>query len=81
MKLTDNLVRKVGSDKLLHFLIAGWLTQVGALINWETSLIIAILVITLNYFKEIKWDTKADMQDLYMAIAGSFLAFILQFLL
>lgn len=81
MKLTNDLVKKVGSDKLLHFLIAGWATQIGTLMCWQMALFIGLLIIGLNYFKEVRWDDKADMKDLYAAIAGVAIAFVLQFIL
>ena len=81
MKLTDNIVEKVGSDKLLHFLVAGWFTQIGSLINWQVAFAAMLIIIGLNYLKEIKWDSVTDYKDLYAAMAGSTLAFLIQFII
>lgn len=80
MKLTDNLVKVIGYDKLLHFLIAGWATQIGTVFDWWIALIIAFVILALNYLKEKYWDSKFDILDLIAAFAGCAIAFIIQWI-
>lgn len=80
MKLTDKIVNTFGGDKLLHLLVAGWVTQIGTLINWWAALLIAIAVIGLNFVKEKYWDNVFDIKDLIAAGVGSFIAFVIQFI-
>lgn len=81
MKLTNLIVKKFGSDKLLHFLIAGWGAQIGTLINIPCGIIIALIIILLNWVKEKYWDSAFDIKDLVAAILGATLAIILACLL
>lgn len=81
MKFTDSLIKKFGYDKLLHFVIAGWLTQITTLIGWPYAILMIVFIMVISYFKEDRWDTQKDFKDLYAAALGCLIAFCLQFLL
>lgn len=81
MKLTDSLIKKFGQDKLLHFVVAGWLTQIATLAGWPYALVTMIIIVVLSYFKEVRWDNTCDFKDLYAALLGCLIAFLLQILL
>lgn len=81
MKLTNKLVEKFGYDKLLHFLLSGWLTQIGTLANWWVGLLVIAIIIGLSYCKEKMWDTIADNKDIYAAIIGCSIAYLLSFVI
>ena len=37
MKLIDNIINKFGSDKMLHFLVGGYLTCLCGLFGWVNN--------------------------------------------
>ena len=77
MKITDKLIDKFGSDKLLHFLVAGWLTQIATLLGFPCTIIVICLILLFSIIKEKLWDSTFDLKDIYAAILGSFVALLL----
>lgn len=76
MKLTNFLVDKFGSDKLLHFLVTSWLVSEAKFFG--TIPMIFILVIILGFIKEFILDEKFDLHDI---IASSFLGGLISVIL
>jgi hypothetical protein len=79
-KLTNYLVDKLGSDKLLHFAFGGYITtcinNILTPINlgWWMLLIYLIgpiLVLVLSEIKEHKLDQEVDHRDTLFAMLGS----------
>jgi hypothetical protein len=82
MKELDNLIQKVGNDKVLHFLGGGFICsfisfivilQESGLTAWEkvsTVLIGTVFVLILSVLKEIIADDKADWMDVLASILG-----------
>ena len=82
MKELDDLIKKVGNDKVLHFLGGGWIAQLsllyqffrrGDLDSWGkiSCVIIGTTVVAfLSVVKEIIMDDKADWFDVLASIAG-----------
>ena len=82
MKELDDLIKKVGNDKVLHFLGGGWICAVitfvsilqeGDLDSWGkiSCVIIGTTVVAfLSVVKEIIMDDKADWFDVLASIAG-----------
>lgn len=87
MKLTDNLVNKIGQDKLLHFLFSGMIASLimiiytvgGVSCIWLSYLIavIATLLITaLAYIKELYFDKEFDIKDIVYSVLGTIPVYI-----
>ncbi len=64
MKLTDAIVNRIGSDKLLHYFIGAY-TMLMALVAGTWVAIITFLALTaLSIWKETKLDAVPDWWDL-----------------
>lgn len=82
MKVLDNLINKVGNDKVLHFLGGGFICsfisfililQESGLTAWEkvsSVLIGTVFVLILSVLKELIADDKADWMDVLASILG-----------
>lgn len=88
MKALDNLIGKLGNDKVLHFLGGGFICsfisfvvilQESGLTEWEkvsAVLIGTVFVLILSVLKELIADDKADWYDVLAAILGCVPVFI-----
>lgn len=83
MKELDDLIKKVGNDKVLHFLGGGWICAIitfvvilqegGSIGSWgkvSSVLIGTAVVVFLSVVKEIFLDDKADWIDVVAAVIG-----------
>lgn len=77
MKSLDNLVAKIGVDKILHFAIGGllcsvlWLFAMAAGVNWWLGWILSALVVTgISFYKEYLLDSAPDLVDIIYADCG-----------
>ena len=82
MKSLDNLIKKIGNDKTLHFLGGGFICsfisfivilQESGLTAWEkvsTVLIGTVFVLILSVLKELIADDKADWYDVLASVLG-----------
>lgn len=82
MKALDNLINKVGNDKVLHFLGGGFICslvsfvvilQESGLTAWEKVsdvLIGTIFVLILSVLKELIADDESDWYDVLAAVLG-----------
>lgn len=70
MKLTDKLVEKVGSDKLLHFLLTAWLVAEFKILGVIPTLIVFSIIIIVGILKERYMDVIPDYKDLKWSIYG-----------
>lgn len=83
MKELDDLVKKLGNDKVLHFLGGAWICAIitfvvilqegGSIGSWgkvSSVLIGTAVVVFLSVVKEIIMDDKADWFDVLASIAG-----------
>lgn len=71
MKLADNIINRIGSDKLLHFAIGGWFTCLCSLFGIIPMIIGVILITVLSFIKEKLLDNDFDMKDIYATLIGS----------
>ena len=65
MKFIDNIINKIGHDKVIHFSQAGWLTQIGGL---------------FGFLKEKYLDDTFDKNDIKANLFGCILATIINIL-
>ena len=79
MKITDELIRRIGADKLLHFCVAGWLVSMAGYLGITFAIITSVLVIVVSVLKELYFDKEADWNDLVAALFGMTLSWILLF--
>lgn len=87
MKMTDNLSKWCGMDKLAHFGIGGLIAAIVVIVMaqqdygcgvWRTahmSLAGVIVTLWLSLIKEML-DTKRDWRDIVAGIAGAFVVVI-----
>lgn len=88
MKIVDNLLEKLGTDKILHFLGGGFLCSLLTIfslllmntINWDTTIksisIGTTFVFVISIIKEIA-DDKFDWKDIIAAILGCIIVYII----
>lgn len=88
MKELDDLVKKVGNDKVLHFLGGAWIcsliTFIAILLDggvgiWDKVSCVIIgtaFVIFLSVVKEISMDDNADWLDVVASVIGCLTIFV-----
>lgn len=70
MKFIDNLVKKYGVDKILHFFGGGWIVSMFSPIGWLGILLGVILMLVLSFTKELFLDNFFDKNDIAAACLG-----------
>lgn len=77
----NNLIVRIGVDKLLHFLLFAWIVaeakMFGDVAMWAAYWLMAVLSIA----KEIWLDNKGDMKDVLYGAAGGGVSMILSLML
>ena len=76
MKLTDDLVNKYGTDKLLHLAFGGWFVALFSIINFWCGLAAIVVLLALSVLKETKLDKFADWMDVTFAMGGGTVSFL-----
>lgn len=76
----NNLIVRIGVDKLLHFLLFAWIVaeakMFGDVAMWAAYWLMAVLSIV----KEIWLDNKGDMEDVLYGAAGGGVSVIMYYL-
>jgi hypothetical protein len=70
MKIIDNIVNKFGYDKVMHFLLGGWITSICSPFGWVGIIIGILIVLILSIVKEKFFDTVFDWKDIFAAMIG-----------
>lgn len=73
-------IEKVGVDKLLHFLVAAWLTSAASVISMFAMFITILFVIVVSVVKEVI-DDHFDCRDIGAALLGSGVSVIIYLIL
>lgn len=76
MKLTDSIVSKFGSDKVMHFLGGGYIVALGALFGLWGAVTTFIITFIISYVKEQWLDTEFDWGDIFAAMGGGTISFL-----
>ena len=76
----NKLIKKVGLDKIAHFLVGGWVTTYGLSFAWWAGILAALFITLLEIFKEKKIDDTFDKVDVIYTEAGVGTAFLLKLL-
>lgn len=69
MKIVDKLISKIGTDKVLHFLVGALLTAWASMVNEVCMWVIAVLVVIASLCKE-GLDEKYDIKDIIAGCLG-----------
>lgn len=81
LKWWNNLITRIGVDKLLHLLLFAWVVaeakMFGDVAMWAAYWLMAVLSIA----KEIWLDNKGDMEDVLYGAAGGGVSVILSLML
>lgn len=79
-KLLNNLINKIGTDKLLHCFLAGWLAALGFIHGTIWGVIVIIVLIILSFIKEWYIDPECDYGDIIWAVIGIILTTLIYIL-
>lgn len=74
MKLVNKIIDKIGVDKILHFVLGGWIVQVFCTAGfWQYGILFALF---LSIVKEMldKNESRYDWIDIAAAMAGGIVA-------
>lgn len=77
MKLTDLIVNKFGSDKVMHFFGGALITALLSPFGWFGILIGFIITLILSFIKEQYLDVTFEWGDIIAAICGSSLSTVI----
>lgn len=80
MKRLDNLINKLGIDRILHYLVGAWLIALAQPYGWAIMSIVFSLFLILSIYKEYKLDNEADLVDIIFYIIGSITSAIVYFI-
>lgn len=75
MKRLNDLIDKVGVDKVLHFAFGGWMVSAFSPLGIVGMVGALITLIILGVVKEKVLDDNADIMDIWASVAGAFVAF------
>ena len=77
MKVLNNLIGKVGYDKVAHFAIAGWAVSAASAYGFKWMAIVFTCVMLLSVMKEALLDENFDWGDIVAAFLGMFVSLVL----
>lgn len=70
-KITNGLIERFGTDKVLHFLGGAWITALFGVLGWWGLIASFVAVFVLSYIKEEFLDDTFDKVDIQAALIGS----------
>ena len=70
-------INKYGIDKVLHFLVAAFLTSLVSPMGFAAMLTMFVLLMIVSYIKEKYMDAEFTKDDIKFALYGSITSFIL----
>lgn len=79
-KLLNNLINKVGTDKLLHCFLAGWLAALGFFFGTLWGIAVIIFLVAISFVKELFIDPMCDYGDIMWAVIGIILTTLIYIL-
>lgn len=81
MKFVDKIFEKVGVDKVLHFVVGGWITAKFCESGSFIAAVIGILFVGFVSIIKERLDSKFDWKDIAAAILGAVLEFVSWYLI
>jgi len=79
-KFLEKLINKVGTDKLLHCFLAGWLTALGFLFGTIWGIAAILLVVVISFIKELFIDPENNYVDIMWTVIGIILTTLIYIL-
>lgn len=70
MKKLNNLINKLGIDKVLHYLVGALVIALAQPYGWIIMGIVFIVFLILSIYKEYKLDNEVDLIDIISYIGG-----------
>lgn len=70
MKKLNNLINKLGIDKVLHYLVGALAIALAQPYGWIIMGIVFIVFLILSIYKEYKLDNEVDLIDVIFYIGG-----------
>ena len=70
MKKLNNLINKLGIDKVLHYLVGALAIALAQPYGWIIMGIVFIVFLILSIYKEYKLDNEVDLVDIIFYIGG-----------
>lgn len=80
LKWWNNLIVRIGVDKLLHFLLFAWVVAEAKMFGLTAMWVAYWLMAVLSIVKEIWLDNKGDMEDVLYGAAGGGVSVIMYYL-
>lgn len=77
MKKLNELISKVGYDKVAHFAIAGWAVSAASAYGFKWMAIVFTCVMLLSVIKEALLDENFDWGDIVASFLGMFASLVL----
>lgn len=81
LKRWNNLITRIGVDKLLHFLLFAWVVAEAKMFGLTAMWVAYWLMAVLSIVKEIWLDNKGDMKDVLYGAMGGGISVILSLML
>lgn len=70
MKFINEIIKKYGVDKLLHFLGGGWIVSIFIPFEWISIILGILLMLIASFIKEKWFDNTFDKNDIIAACIG-----------
>lgn len=81
MKFVDKIFEKVGVDKVLHFVVGGWITAKFCESGSFIAAVIGILFVCFISIVKERLDEKFDFKDVAAAMLGGLLELVTWYLI
>lgn len=78
MKILNNIISKIGSDKIIHFLVFALVVAYGSAINLTIGAISFMGMLILAIIKEAILDDFFNLKDLIFGVFGGILSLAIQ---
>ena len=69
MKVLNNFISRIGSDKILHYLVGAWLIALAQ--PYGALCMVFTVFLILSLYKEYRLDTEPDLVDVAYYVGGS----------
>lgn len=70
MNAINKIIDKIGTDKVMHFLVGAWIVSALSPAGWGAVKIGIVLVVFLSLLKELFFDDERDWYDVLAAVIG-----------
>jgi len=81
MKFVDKIFEKVGVDKVLHFVVGGWITAKFCESGSFIAAVIGILFVCFISIVKERLDSKYDWKDIAAAMLGCLVELVTWYLI